>query len=254
MNIFNDGVLIEIHVRYCKSYQFQEVLLNEINQSLIPTSIRKKLKSLESRARFLLDNNSFKFPIGTARFVPNTKLKKLIKKLKEYKDAYDEIAHSLITNYISARKELIKHEEIKNYPESIEGKFSLKWDIYKIFTENENIIIDFLKEVISTLREETVTIFKKINAMILSGNISGRTISSLKKFIINFNELNFIGDPLEESLNSIEKTILKKYNSKKISEDRDIQEKLKEKINITLKKAQKDDIESIIKKYSKKET
>jgi hypothetical protein len=58
-----------------------------------------QFKIIESRARALIDKSSFRFPIGSARFIPKRKFVKVINELKELQAKYKELVADLVTNY-----------------------------------------------------------------------------------------------------------------------------------------------------------
>jgi len=138
---------------------------------LVPRNIIKKFRAIDSRARLIVERNSFKFPIGSARFVPKRKFPIVLKKLEEYQEEYTDTVSSLVINYEKYRAEMIpiyteaaekafdkqlptthefsiesleaeKNEFIGKFlerinkfypaPETLSSKFSLNWDVYEI--------------------------------------------------------------------------------------------------------------------------
>lgn len=184
MDIFNDGILVDINVCFwsgAKVLKAQDLGFKEDRivdafklgrKMLIPETTIKKFRALESKARHLVEQNSFKFPLGTSRFVPKKKFPRVLKALKEYKKEYADLTEMLIVNYDKLRKEMLpvyrqaaavafetsipigtqefsiesmdndKRNFInrflyrinKYYPEaeSLRQRFSLSWDVYEI--------------------------------------------------------------------------------------------------------------------------
>lgn len=139
---------------------------------LVPEKSIQAFRTIESRARHVVDTNSFKFPIGNACFVPKKKFPKVIKTLEECKAEYDRLTDELIANYEALKTSMLptymeaakiayisqkpaqlevfniedQQREEDNfiqqfitrinayYPsaESLREKFSLEWTVYEI--------------------------------------------------------------------------------------------------------------------------
>jgi hypothetical protein len=184
MNIFKDGILVDVNVCFwsgAKALTAQDLGLEEDKiaeayklgrKMLIPADTIRKFRALESKARHLVEQNSFKFPLGNARFIPRKKFPRVLKALKEYQQKYTDQTDALIINYDKLRKEMLpiyrhaaataferqtpigvqefsleeqEHEKknfIRNflyrirkfYPEAetLRTRFSLNWDVYEI--------------------------------------------------------------------------------------------------------------------------
>lgn len=174
MNIFNDGILIDITVSFwsgAKTLTPEDLGLKEIptvfhlgKKYLIDEAVLKSFRAIESRARHLVGSNSFKFPIGSARFIPKKKFGKVIEALKVLQTEYMALVESLIANYDTYRGEMTpKYIEAaktafaqstednhgmteiefinifmdrisKFYPpaESLRDRYGLVWDVYEI--------------------------------------------------------------------------------------------------------------------------
>jgi len=329
MNIFKDGVLINVTVNYwsgAKILSPEDLGLKKENVSdafklgnkaLVPRNVIKKFRALEARARNIVDLNSFKFPIGNARFIPKKKFFKILKKLEKIKFEYIQLTEQLVINYDKYRKEMQpiyrdaaekafytslpnsiefniekmeqKKEHFVNnflmrvatfYPpvNTLRDRFSLGWDIYEIalprmrkldsteivkgqIAEEEyrvqvhEKIGKFLDEVVSVLRQETVEICSHIVKNIHSGKVvTGATIKSLKNFVENFKELNFVGDiKIEEELDNLQRNFLDAYSSEQITKQIDLQSELKRRLGKLAKIAKETtDINSITGQYKRK--
>ena len=119
MSIFHDGVLVDVHVRYwtgavqltaadfglapeqvSTAYKFGR-------KYLIPEEIIKRFRTIESKARYAVDLNSFSFPVGHANFVPKKRQKKVFKELEELKVAYQQLVDDLIENFTTYKDQMI---------------------------------------------------------------------------------------------------------------------------------------------------
>ncbi len=330
MDIFKDGVLVEIKVRFwtgAKILTAQDLGLEKDTISnvyllgkkmLVPKETIHKFRSIESKARFLVETNSFKFPISSARFVPKKKFLKILQTLQEYQEAYNKLIDNLIVDYDKLRKEMLpiyeeaakaaynrqtkigvhefsiegkENEEeefvtnfldrIKSYypsTTSLRNRFSLTWNIFEIALPKmrkvsedkiakENIAYDvyqkeaqekigsFINEVVTNLREQVVTLCDKIATNMKSGKIvKGPTINSLKKFIDDFSELNFVGDvSIEKQLLDLKNNFLEKHTSPEIIKSDDLQLELKRKLNLIVKEAGNvSDIDEVTGQYRRK--
>lgn len=183
MDIFKDGALFDLDVRYwssAKNLTAEDLGLKQENvveayklgrKMLIPTAVIKKFRALESQARHVLKTNSFKFPIGNARFIPKKKLVAVLEALKKIQAKYNTKIDELLLNYKKYRLEMIpiytqaaevafrkstrrksdmgnqEYEDLKAsyikqflariqeyYPDvdTLRGKFGLDWTVYEI--------------------------------------------------------------------------------------------------------------------------
>ena len=182
--IYRDGILLDLGISF---WSCSKMLINDdfgmdkskisVNYKLgkkllIPEEIIREFRLIESRARRLVEENSFQFPIGNARFIPKKKFAKILDQLKIYQAEYNALTEKLIENYDKYRSEMIPiyrqaaevaflnqaptgiqefsieaHELEKTryveeflnriasyYPpaESLRSRFSLTWDVYEI--------------------------------------------------------------------------------------------------------------------------
>jgi hypothetical protein len=108
-NLFNDGYLVDLNVSYwsaARKLREEDMGLNDVSEAfslgkklLIPYNVMHEFKLIESRARALIDKSSFRFPIGSARFIPKRKFVKVINELKELQAKYKALVADLVTNY-----------------------------------------------------------------------------------------------------------------------------------------------------------
>jgi len=334
MNIFKDGILVDINVCFwsgAKILTAQDLGLDEKKivgayklgrKMLIPADTIRTFRALESKARHLIEQNSFKFPLGNARFVPKKKFPRILKSLKEYQQKYTELTEALIANYDNLRLEMLpvyteaattafeRHIPIGTHEFSIEsleqkkenfiieflarirefypeaetlrGRFSLNWDVYEIalprlkITNAEKLadkqikteianeeykeqtqkkISAFIDEVVTTLRQEAVTFCDNIVKNIKEGKvISGRTLKSLKNFVSNFSEFNFVGDAVvENQLNALKEEFLDKHTTPAIAKDMQLQVELQRRLRIVSELASNvTDINSVTGEYHRK--
>ena len=111
LNIFKDGLLVDINVSFwsgSKILTATDLGLEEDKvvdafrlgkKMLIPARIIQNIRRVESRARAIVDEHSFHFNIGNAKFVPHTVFSKVLEGLKQYQAAYNKEVLDLITNY-----------------------------------------------------------------------------------------------------------------------------------------------------------
>lgn len=109
--IFQDGVLVDLDVcRWSgarrlspeelgwRAEEFPEVYSTGSMQ-LIPKAALERFAQLESQARYLLERQSFAFPIGGARFVPRMVLPELLAQLDTLKARFAESTRTFLDEY-----------------------------------------------------------------------------------------------------------------------------------------------------------
>ena len=154
------------------------------------------------------------------------------------------------------------------YPtkESLARKFSLTWDVYEIAPSTEiaseeyriqarEKIGKFIDDVVSSLRAQTMELCTKIKNNINSGKIvKGRTLTSLREYIDEFSEMNFVGDSLvSEQLDALRSNFLDVHENSEIADNSSLQEELGRKLNMIVEKiSNTSDISSITGTYRRK--
>lgn len=317
-NLFSDGILMDVNVRFWSGGVMltpEDMGLKEENVSqayklgkkmLVPENIIKAFRTVENQARNLVNANSFIFPIANARFVPKTKIDRVITQLKQIQTAYDDLTVSLITNYESYREQMtpvfkeaaeiayaaqapagvvefsIESQaaekdafiarfltRINNfYPtkESLARKFSLTWDVYEIAPGSEiaseeyrvqarEKIGKFVDDVVISLRAQTMELCTRIKENIKSGKVvKGRTLTSLREYIEEFSEMNFVGDSLvSEQLDALRSNFLNVHDNSVIADDSSLQEELGRRLNSIVETIEStSDISSITGSYRRK--
>jgi hypothetical protein len=273
---------------------------------LVPENVLREFRTVENKARHMVNENSFEFPIANARFVPKIKIERVIAELKLLQEAYDTLTFNLVNNYARYQTEMapifkeaaeiayaaqapsgvqefsIESQEAEKaafierfmsrinnlYPNvnSLASKFSLSWDVYEIApttgiaTEEYRIqarekIGHFIDDVVSTLRTQTMELCTKITSNIKSGKvIRGKTLSSLREYIDEFSEMNFVGDTLiEEQLNSLRSNFLNVHENNVIADNSNLQEELGRRLNTIVETIEAtSDISTITGSYRRK--
>lgn len=118
-NIFNDGVLVDVDVSFwsgAKVLKPRDLGLDPDKvvdafrlgrKMLVPTQPIRKFRSVENRARRIVEINSFKFSIGNARFIPKKRFAKVLVQLKKCQDEYKALVEDFISNYSKYREEMV---------------------------------------------------------------------------------------------------------------------------------------------------
>lgn len=82
------------------------------NKSLISSDVARRFKNLDYQARYLLELNSFKFPFGTARFVPKKNMVEFSERLHKIIDAFNEESDRFCREYdkekLAMREEYVR--------------------------------------------------------------------------------------------------------------------------------------------------
>jgi len=158
--IFQDGFLINIHISIwgmgaqlsesdLKVKMKEDKTLPRIfklgKKMLIDPIHLNEFKSLESRARRFLYNNSFDFHVSDAHFVPRRKLADVLLKINEFKTEFSTLVDKFVTNY-PAYKDKILAEFIDEvdilkpfYPtaEKVRDKFGFTFSMYQMSIPQE---------------------------------------------------------------------------------------------------------------------
>jgi len=136
-NIFRDGILIDINVSFwsgARALRAEDLGLKETDVAeafklgrkfLVPAEVIKKFRRLDSKARRIVEENSFRFPIGNAHFIPKKSFGKALEQLKACQTEYNALVDELVENYDQYREEMIpvyreaaEHAFINQTPET----------------------------------------------------------------------------------------------------------------------------------------
>ena len=119
MSIYQDGILVSVNVCY---WSGAKKLINEDmglskdkvvdafklgRKMLIPEKTIQAFRTVEGRARYAVDSCSFKFPIGSANFVPKKRFAKVIETLKECKLEYNRLTDDLVAHYDEYKQSML---------------------------------------------------------------------------------------------------------------------------------------------------
>jgi hypothetical protein len=166
--LFQDGKLVQVHVsKWSMSHQLTKEdlgLEDEVEETktdeaaakgftgkvadfmtlgkkhLFTNEVRNKFGQLESRARKFLRDNSHRFPVADAHFVPQKSLVRVLTGLAKFKEEYDTCTTDFITNYEKHRQEMFEkypdHKAMLEplYPpvEDLPGKFSMSISVFEV--------------------------------------------------------------------------------------------------------------------------
>ncbi len=108
-NLFHDGMLVDLTVHFYgaqRKLKEEDIGLDEVSEAfslgkklLLPHEVMHEFRLVESRARALIDDASYRFPIGNARFIPKRKFVKTVNELRTLQNKYKELVNDLVTNY-----------------------------------------------------------------------------------------------------------------------------------------------------------
>lgn len=183
-NVFTDGILMSVTVRFWSGGVMltpEDMGLKPEDLSdafklgkkmLVPESVIREFRTVENQARRVVKENSFDFPIGSASFVPKSKIEKVLEQLRLCQRDYNILINSLVDNYddyktqmLPIYKEAAKIAFMKQLPtgiqefnlddrtaqenafvnkfmrkiealypttDSLRARFSLSWDLYEL--------------------------------------------------------------------------------------------------------------------------
>lgn len=190
-----------------------------------PDQCANIFSKIESRARKVLDKSGKRFNAVGATFVPWGVFPTLQAKLTELCDEYGAAADEFAANYVRLRDEWVeKHPALRQYfdeypkPNDIRHRFSLTWnavvisspiDAVKMIEDSSMAITlgreaknlksrlvseaqNFIDEYVSHFRNEVVAFCSSVIDQ--KGNISSRSIESVRAKIQKFQDMNIFDD------------------------------------------------------------
>lgn len=118
-NLFKDGILVQVHVRFWSGQRG----LTPADLGLDPNTVSKafvlgrkylvdethirEFRVRDGRARRIVDESGFSFPIGNARFVPRARLDKVLTELEQVRTEFLQLRDNLCNNYEQHQIEMI---------------------------------------------------------------------------------------------------------------------------------------------------
>ena len=117
-NIFSNGVLIDVNISAWTGEK--QLTADDLGidpeklpesfklgkKSLIPTAVIQKLRHIDYLARRTLESKSYKFPFGSARFIPKKIFDEFNTEFETLKNNYMALVSDLVTNYDSYKRQM----------------------------------------------------------------------------------------------------------------------------------------------------
>jgi hypothetical protein len=108
-NIFKSGWLLDLDVRFWSgaiNLTQEDLGIDKVSEAyrlgrkyLIPEEMVKEYRKIEGEARYIVESNSFQFPIGNAHFITKKRFETVVGKLKDCQTRYAKVVQKLIDNY-----------------------------------------------------------------------------------------------------------------------------------------------------------
>ncbi len=161
--IFSQGILVDLNIRYWTgqyklnqydlgfSGEVPEELITLGRKNLIPKDIRALPRKIESKAWYRVEQVSFPFPIGSAKFVPEPAIPELIEFLTACQNEYRDITNYIVGHYLSIRRATLNQFR-KKMPEIYKVTVGNNGGNYKEFTEKFMNAVEQLYPDKSTIR------------------------------------------------------------------------------------------------------
>lgn len=115
-NVFKSGWLLDLDVRFWSgaiNLTEEDLGLTNVAEAfklgkkyLIPEEVVKEYRKIEGESRYIVESNSFQFPIGNAHFITKKRFETVVKKLKDCQLRYNAVVQKLIANYDSYRTKM----------------------------------------------------------------------------------------------------------------------------------------------------
>jgi hypothetical protein len=306
-DLFSEGVLVDLDVGFwsgqkklaAKDLGLDEKELPEVfslgRKRLVPTEALGEIRRIESRAREAVEQNSHKFPIGGAQFVPIKRFVTLAAALDGLKAEFDREADAFCKGYQKFQDEvrpeygkaadlayeihkdrhggrLSRADFTANFVAALEAaypspvglreRFHFTWSVFEIsmpgssatgrrvkvaeaVAEGEKIqeieqekrdavyaarqeyqrrvqeqIDKFAADVVTGLRQKTVEVCQRVAEFVKDGNVRETSLDSIRSFIEQFSDLNFVGDEeIETQLSNLRKTVLNGHTAEQYRND-----------------------------------
>lgn len=151
-SLFLDGVLISKRVSFwrgrrpltAKDLNLEESEVPEIyslgSKLVIPREALARFERIEARAAYLLDQFTFPFPTGNARFIPYTVLPEVLEELKKLQAEFFERLTSFLARYDEYRQEIIERfpqaqealERGYENADALRKRYHFEWLLYEV--------------------------------------------------------------------------------------------------------------------------
>jgi hypothetical protein len=118
-NLFKDGILVQVHVRFwsgqCRlTPQDLGISPNQVSSAfrlgslyLVKEEHIREFRVRDGRARRVVDENGFSFPIGKSRFVPKARLDQVVEQLEAHRDQILTLRDELLAKYEERKAEML---------------------------------------------------------------------------------------------------------------------------------------------------
>ena len=118
-NLFKDGILVQVHVRFWSGQCRLTPQDLGINPDQVSSAFRlgslylvkeehiREFRVRDGRARRVVDENGFSFPIGKARFIPKARLDQVIEQLEAHRDQVYALRDEMLAKYEERKAEML---------------------------------------------------------------------------------------------------------------------------------------------------
>ena len=149
--LFLDGCLVDLRISYWRGKRplsAQDLGLDNQDvpdiftlgrKLVIPRSALARFERIDARAHYLIDQFTFPFPTGRARFVPYSVLPQVVEELKALKQQFNEQVEQFLDKYEDYRQEMI--DKYPEYAEALSRGYSSASDLRKRF-HNEHTLYE----------------------------------------------------------------------------------------------------------------
>jgi hypothetical protein len=223
-SLFKDGVLVELHVKRWSGAA--PLLPGDIDKKKLPKAFRlgRKLlvdpatlagaRNIELRARYYIEQSSFRFPVSGARFVPVKALPDLLERVNQEKQEFFQWVDTY--DYEKAKREWLEANEdvrdklLPHYPEERKVKSSFDWSLemfqlseWKHVSKEDASILaaqwnravsELIQGVVDDLKGVLLGACSNLVAKLQGGEVvNPRTLASARQSLEKFRTLNWIG-------------------------------------------------------------
>lgn len=279
--LFRDGVLMDIDIAFWAGLarnSRQDVGLDANaplpgfvvglgTKRLIPEAYVRTWRSAANRARYALEQSSFRFPVGGARFVPTAALAMVERVLTEIREEFEEGVRAFLDRYEAERDAyLAQYPEHRDrleacYPprKVVESRFGFTWQVYAVSVPEprvgagsrqavrslehsaQAIALDryrhqlqerldgFLDQVVASLRAEVVEATTAIIRRVEAGEVvTEKSLGRIRRLVERYRTLDFIGDSGVQAALDRALRVIGSSSAREISDDTGLRQAVRE--------------------------
>lgn len=189
-------------------------------KSLVPPHELKEIMQIENKARSFLFRNSKPFTLSSCQFVPKKLFPTVEQTLADLESDFAKAVDRFILKFEEIKKEMQESypdfwtkclkQHYPSDPKSIRDKFDFRFTFFKIDSLDEaskealeKEVQDFVSSYVGAMRKQTIDFCELMTARLTgkpfgdedaAKEITGKTLSSFRKYVQTFSNMNIFED------------------------------------------------------------